>query len=357
MTAGTNMENVSQYNWRDMLSRSAVSVDQLETRFNQDMGDLRTVVERYPMRINPYYLSLIKNPRDPMGLQAIPDIRELSTELQSSDPLSEVPQSPVSCLIHRYPDRAVFLVSDTCAMYCRYCMRKRNITSAPELSGKKDRLEQGIRYIRNTPAIRDVILSGGDPLLLETETLSWILSRIRAIAHVDIIRIHTRIPCTLPARITEHLVSELKKHHPLYLNTHFNHPNEITPQAAQACSSLADAGIPLGCQTVLLKGVNDSPPVMAELMRKLIRIRVKPYYIHHPDPVAGTAHFRPPLETGFAVMRALRGHLSGLCVPQYMIDLPGGKGKMPLLPPDIRCVSEKKITLLNYKGEICDYEF
>lgn len=361
MSRETTMETMNQMNWRDILARSVSHVAGLEEHFNVDPAHLQEVTARYPMRINPYYLSLIKRPDDPMGLQAIPDVRELSDDLTSSDPLSEEPLSPVPGLIHRYPDRVVFLVSNACAMYCRYCMRKRNIAAEPEPTvlrpDTENRIERGIRYITDTPAIRDVILSGGDPLLLETSYISKILSRIRSIAHVETIRIHTRVPCTLPFRITGNLVSELKKYHPLYINTHFNHPDEITPQAARACTRLADAGIPLGCQTVLLKGVNDTPSVMADLMRKLVRIRVKPYYIHHPDPVAGTAHFRPSLQTGLTVMRSLRGHISGLCVPQYMIDLPGGKGKMPILPTDIRAISDKKITVENYLGEICDYEF
>jgi lysine 2,3-aminomutase len=349
-------------NWRDILSASVSTAEGLESHFRRDFRGLRDVIARYPMRINPYYLSLIKNPDGPLGLQAIPDIRELSGDLTNGDPLSEEPQSPVPGLIHRYPDRVVFLVSSACAMYCRYCMRKRNIPDASTvfpviLPEAENRIELGLRYIENTPAVRDVILSGGDPLLLETRVLSEILTRLRRIGHVETIRIHTRVPCTLPFRITRNLVSELKKHHPLYINTHFNHPDEITPQAEEACARLADAGIPLGCQTVLLKGVNDEPSVMAGLMRKLVRIRVKPYYIHHPDPVAGTSHFRPTLETGLAVIQSLRGHISGLCVPHYMIDLPGGKGKLPILSTDIREVSENRIAVTNYLGETCEYTF
>jgi lysine 2,3-aminomutase len=344
--------------WTDLLSKSVTDLRGLENHFRQDMSHLAPVLARHPMRINPYYLSLIGDPCDPIGRQAIPDVRELDVGPENDDPFMEVPLSPVRSLIHRYPDRVVFLVSGACAMFCRYCMRKRNITSTSSFGDdRRSDLENGIRYIRNTPAIRDVILSGGDPLLLETPVLSWLLTEIRAIPHVDIIRIHTRVPCTLPPRITDRLVSVLKTVHPLYINTHFNHPDEITPESSAACTRLADAGIPLGCQTVLLKGVNDSPGVMTDLMRKLVRIRVKPYYLHHPDPVAGTAHFRPTLETGFAVMKSLRGHISGLCVPQYMIDLPGGKGKMALLPPDVKSVSDDRLVIENYLGERCEYPF
>ncbi len=353
---------IDPMNWREILARSVTDVDGLEQHFQADFSSLRSVAERHPLRINPYYLSLIRDPSDGLGRQALPDVRELSTDLKDSDPLSEEPQSPVPGLIHRYPDRVVFLVSGDCAMYCRYCMRKRNIPKEPGLipvltDGLSERIEKGIRYIKDTPAIRDVILSGGDPLLMETGVLSSILKRVRAIAHVETLRIHTRVPSTLPQRITERLAAVLKQHHPLYINTHFNHPDEITPEAQAACARLADAGIPLGCQTVLLKGVNDTPDIMTRLMRKLVRNRVRPYYIHHPDPVAGTAHFRPSLATGLAVMRSLRGHVSGLCVPQYMIDLPGGKGKMPLLSTQIAETSENRVTVVNYQGEVCTYDF
>ena len=352
-----NRKTFDDQDWKTILGGSITDPNGLQPFFQGDFKTLRAVTDRYPMRINPYYLSLIRHPDDPLGKQAIPDVRELEGYLTEADPLAEEPLSPVPGLIHRYPDRVVFLVSSACAMYCRYCMRKRNIPSDGRAHRDERNIENGIRYISDTPEVRDVILSGGDPLLLSTDRLAGILKQIRAIGHVDIIRIHTRVPCTLPFRITERLVAELKTHHPLYINTHFNHPDEITPEAALACTRLADAGIPLGCQTVLLKGVNDKPEVMAELMRKLVKIRVRPYYIHHPDPVAGTSHFRPPLETGFAVMRALRGHVSGICVPHYMVDLPGGKGKMPVLPTGIRKVSDRSMTLENYLGEICEYGF
>ncbi|MBU1170650.1 MAG: KamA family radical SAM protein [Proteobacteria bacterium] len=343
-------------NWQEYLEKSIVSLHELDGFFSRDLKERVPVLDHYPMRINPYYLSLITDPDDPLGKQAIPHIRELDDVCGLKDPLDELGQSPVANLIHRYPDRVVFLVSDTCAMFCRHCMRKRNIGIRPPFSSRET-LEKGLGYIRNTPAIRDVILSGGDPLMLDTPKLDWLLKEIRKAPHVDIIRIHSRIPCTLPMRITENLVRTLSTYHPLYLNTHFNHPDEITEQAAQACARLADSGIPLGCQTVLLKGVNDTPEIMVSLMRKLIKIRVKPYYLHHPDPVAGTAHFRPSLETGFHIMKALRGHISGIAVPQYMIDLPGGKGKTALLPFDLKGNSPQKIQVENYLGDICEYPF
>jgi lysine 2,3-aminomutase len=268
--------------------------------------------------------------------------------------LDETGQSPIPNLIHRYPDRVVFLVSDTCAMFCRHCMRKRSIGQVTPIPSAET-LAAGIDYIRKTPAIKDVILSGGDPLMLSTEVLDRLLTDIRKAPHVEIIRIHSRMPCTLPMRITDRLVRMIAQHHPVFVNTHFNHPDEITPEAARACARLADAGIPLGCQTVLLKGVNDDPAVMQALMRKLLTIRVRPYYLHHPDPVAGTAHFRPAIETGLAVIRGLRGHTSGMAVPHYVIDLPGGKGKVPLTPYALTQHSKDTIRVENYLGELCDY--
>lgn len=315
-----------------------MTADQLESLLSVNREEAQQVIDRYPMRINPYYLSLIRAPNDPIWKQAVPDIAEIYDHHRlSDDPLSEEPQSPVPNLIHRYPDRVVFLVSAQCAMFCRYCMRKRKVGVPFVVTDET--IRQGLRYIQSHKEIRDVIVSGGDPFLLSDEVISDILKNIRAISHVEIIRIHTRVPCTLPQRITRELAEMLKAFHPMYINTHFNHPSEITPESSAACNMLADAGIPMGCQTVLLKGVNDTPEVMKQLMQKLLMIRVKPYYIHHPDLVRGTMHFHPSPETGLKIMDELRGHTSGLCVPQYMIDLPGGGGKIPLIP---EYVIEKK---------------
>jgi lysine 2,3-aminomutase len=314
--------------WKEILAESIVSVEQLQSLFHLDRAALETVTSFYPMRINPYYLSLIQEKNDAIWKQAVPDMREIESDLFSADPLAEEIQSPAPNLIHRYPDRVLFMVSNQCAMFCRYCMRKRK-TGSPQQVGAQA-IEKGLNYIGKNKNVRDVILSGGDPLLLEDDAIEWILAHLRAIPHVEIIRIHSRTPCTLPQRITEDLVKILKKFHPVYVNTHFNHPVEITDIAAHACALLADSGIPLGCQTVLLKGINDNPEVMADLMRKLVKIRIRPYYIHHADPVKGTAHFRTSLQTGLAIMKALRAHTSGLSMPAYMIDLPGGGGKVPL---------------------------
>ncbi len=310
------------------------------------------------MLISPHYLSLIRDEKDALWRQAVPDIAELEDKLNLvDDPLAEEPQSPVPAVIHRYPGRVIFLVSNICAMYCRHCMRKRKVGEPNLHFGKENntRIAEGIQYIQNHPAINEVILSGGDPLLLGTEQLDKILGTLKACAHVRIIRIHTRTLCTLPSRITDDLVLMLKRYHPLYVNTHFNHAREITPASVKACEKLADAGIPLGCQTVLLKGVNDDANIMGQLMTRLLEIRIKPYYLHHPDPVAGTAHFRPDVEVGLDIMKQMRGRLSGMCIPQYMIDLPGGAGKVPLLPDDVKSRSKSIIQVENYLGKICDY--
>jgi len=343
--------------WRAQLGQAITTPTQLPERFNVEIKALTAVTRRYPMLISPHYLSLIEDMDDPLWKQAIPDVMELEDQQNMEDPLAEEPQSPVPAIIHRYPGRVIFLVSNRCAMYCRHCMRKRKVGEEDLHFGKKNstRIEEGLQYIKTHPAINEVILSGGDPLLLGTEQLDRILYALKACEHVRIIRIHTRTLCTLPSRITDDLVLMLKKYHPLYMNTHFNHPREITPESTNACEKLANAGIPLGCQTVLLKGVNDDAATMGKLMTRLLEIRVKPYYLHHPDPVAGTAHFRPDVSVGLEIMKQMRGRLSGMCIPQYMIDLPGGEGKLPLLPDYVKSRSKKTIQVENYLGKMCDY--
>ena len=350
------METIFKYkekNWRDILSLSGNIPDELKRLFEFDKKGIKSVTNQYPMLINPYYFSLIKKKDDPIWNQCVPDIKEVQDCTGSKDPLFEEIQSPVPNLIHRYPDRVVFMVSDKCAMYCRFCMRKRRTGKGEGVTG--DTVKEGIKYIRSKKSIKEVILSGGDPLLLEDEILYKILKQIRDIPDVEIIRIHTRIPCTLPQRITEKLCKIIQNFHPVYINIHFNHPDEITPESEEACLKLIKAGIPLGSQTVLLKGVNDSPAVMTRLMRKLIKIRVKPYYIHHTDPVMGTAHFRTSIKTGLDIISSLRGYISGMCVPHYMLDLPDGKGKVPLSPEYVKKNSEGKFIIANYKGELIEY--
>ncbi len=347
-------QTVSSPRWKQILAKSVTSPAALPRRLDlPHRRPLEAVAARYPMRINPYWLDQMKAPGDPFWRQAMPDPAELLDEGGEADPLAEAVQSPVPGLIHRYPDRVVFLVSDRCALYCRHCMRKRRVGRSRQ--DRKADLEAGIAYIRRTPAVREVILSGGDPLMLDDAILDELLTRLRTIAHVSLLRIHTRMPCTLPQRITPFLVRMLARHHPLYVNTQFNHPAEMTPAAAAACRRLVQAGIPLGCQTVLLRGVNDDAAVMAELMRTLLACRVRPYYLHQMDPVAGTAHFRTSVATGLAVMSALRGRIPGIGVPQFMIDLPGGGGKVPLLPEQVvaRCGAVWKVR--SYNGGIYDY--
>lgn len=339
--------------WKQTLAKSLVSSEELAGKFGLDPSEAAAVAKRYPFRITRHYFSLIKEKNDPIWRQAVPDPRELNDDFQQPDPLNENGLSPVPGLIHRYPDRVVWLVSNECAVYCRFCMRKRRVgCSSSELLSSS--FKDAIRYIAANPAIRDVILSGGDPLLLEDGQIEEILSALRAIHHVEIIRIGSRIPVTFPERVTPSLAALLKRHQPVYLNTHFNHPLEINSESRKACAILADAGIPLGNQTVLLKGVNDHPAVMKDLMRGLLSIRVKPYYLHQMDLVRGTSHFRTSVKTGLGIMDSLRGHLSGLAVPYYVIDLPEGKGKVPLLPGH-EISGDGLLKLRTYTGETVEY--
>ncbi|PLX85422.1 MAG: lysine 2,3-aminomutase [Desulfuromonas sp.] len=316
--------------WQRQLKESLTDAAQLAERFAVEVDVLQAVIERYPMRITPYYFNLIEQADDPIWRQCVPDPAELA-EGGLVDPLAEESLSPVPAVIHRYPDRVVLLASNNCASYCRFCTRKRKVGCATHgVSFREQR--DGIAYIAETPQIRDVILSGGDPLLLPDVVLRDLLERIHAIPHVETIRIGTRMPTTLPQRITVELCAVLKRFHPLFINTHFNHPRELTVEAVEACGRLADAGISLGNQTVLLKGVNDHPETIAQLFRGLLKMRVRPYYLHQMDLTSGTAHFRTPLQTGLDIMRALRGPVSGMASPHYVVDLPGGKGKVPLQP-------------------------
>lgn len=311
------------------------------------------VSSRYPVQVSKYYAGLIQREGDAIWKQCMPDARELEDYEQWSDPLNEASLSPVPGLIHRYPDRVVMLVSNRCPVYCRFCMRKRLIGGDAAPMNELD-LQNALAYIAGTPAIRDVILSGGDPLMLNDDALFRLLNGLRAIRHVSIIRIGSRVPVTLPERITPELCNIFKQFHPLYINTHFNHPAEITEHSGRACSMLADAGIQLGNQTVLLKGVNDDVMIMRELMSGLLDIRVRPYYLHQMDLVRGTAHFRTPVTTGLEMIKCLRGHISGLAVPHYVIDLPGGKGKVAILPDVVERRGDM-LLLRTYTGEQVEY--
>ena len=335
--------------WKRILEKSVTAIEDLPKICGTELAQISEVIKTYPMAINPYYLSLIKEKNDAVYRQCIPSAHELKDNL-SEDPLAEEKNSPVPGLVHRYPDRVLFTVSNKCAMYCRFCTRKRKVGREKMIITKKQILA-GIDYIEDHPEIRDVILSGGDPLMLEDNELEWILKKLREIKHVEIIRIGTRIPCSLPQRVTSELCNMLKKYHPIYVNTHFNHPGEITEESKNACSMLADAGIPLGNQSVLLKGINDDPAIMKKLVQKLLTIRVKPYYIYQADLVKGTNHFRTKVSKGIEIIKSLRGFTSGLAVPHYVIDSPDGGGKIPILPAYLKKYRWGKLTLNNYKDE------
>ncbi|WP_457575012.1 KamA family radical SAM protein [Desulfolithobacter sp.] len=336
-------------NWRSLLKNSITRPEQLAPLFPVDPDSIAKTVQRYPMRINSYYLNLIREKGDPLWKQAVPDNRELEDSEGLVDPLGEEKLSPTPGLVHKYPDRALLLICSECAMYCRFCTRKRKV-GRPEMVITDETIRAGLDYLKKTPAIREVLVSGGDPLLLSTSRLEEILRALRAIPTIEVIRIGTRVPCTLPMRVTQNLVSMLKKYHPLYINTHFNHPAELTEEARHACTRLADAGIPLGCQTVLLKGVNDEPETIRELMVGLLRMRVKPYYLFQADLTRGTGHFRTSIACGLDIMRSLIGHVSGMAVPTYALDAPGGGGKIPLTP-NYSGTERKKSGFISYLGK------
>ncbi|MBN2105041.1 KamA family radical SAM protein [bacterium] len=340
--------------WQLQLRRSLTEVKDLPDHFNMSVEDLFGVTQVFSMKITPYYLSLIQTVGDPLFKQVVPDCRELENHGLYTDPLSEDRDSPVANIVHRYPDRCLFLISAECASYCRFCTRKRKVGDSKKIN--RNLIHEGIRYIRDHSEIRDVILSGGDPLILSDQRLESILREIRAIPHVEIIRIGSRVPCFLPHRITPEMTQMLRKYHPLYMNVHFNHPAELTPLAIEALGRLADAGIPLGNQTVLLKGVNDNPQVMRLLMQKLLMARVRPYYIYQADMVFGTEHFRTTIRKGLDIVRALRGWTSGLAVPHYVIDAPGGGGKIPLLPEYVKKITDDSVVLRNYRGKTYVYK-
>jgi lysine 2,3-aminomutase len=327
--------------------------EQLAQELDLDLEQLEAVHAVYPLRISRYYLELIKKHGLSLWRQAVPDIQELENGNGLIDPLDEENLSPVPCLVHKYPDRALFLVCSECAMYCRFCTRKRKV-GKEEMVVNDDTIAAGLAYLQRTPEITDVLVSGGDPFMLPVERLDQILGALRAIPSIAVIRIGTRVPCTLPTRVTLQLAAMLKKHHPLYINTHFNHPAEITPEAEQACARLADAGIPLGCQTVLLRGVNDTPEIMRKLMCRLLQIRVKPYYLFQADLTRGADHFRTTIDTGVSIMRSLIGHISGMAVPTYALDAPGGGGKIPLTPNYISTLGDT-LEFNTYKQLLCSY--
>lgn len=346
--------------WQRQLSGSITKVDQLPfiSRDPVYREKLKKVAEVFPIRINSYFADQIKSADDPLWRQVVPTEEELddflsSEEALESDPLKEERDMPVPELVHRYPDRVLLMINNHCPIICRFCTRKRKI-GFPGLV-TRETLSQGIDYISKHPEVRDVIMSGGDPLLVPDRELERILTALREIKHLEIIRLGTRVPGTLPDRITPKLCEMLKKFHPLYANLHFNHPDEITPEVERACNMLADTGIPLGSQTVLLKGINDSVEVMRELVHRLLKIRVKPYYLYQADMTMGTDHFRTTVETGLNIIKGLMGHTSGMGVPYYVIDTPGGGGKVRLLPDTVVRYSEEEVVVTNFEGKTYRY--
>ncbi|MDD2422146.1 MAG: lysine 2,3-aminomutase [Heliobacteriaceae bacterium] len=346
--------------WHWQMANRVTTFEQLERFLPLSPGEkigLQRCFQQFRMAVTPYYLSLIDpdDPNCPVRQQAIPSIRELTVSARDfDDPLDEDKDSPVPGLTHRYPDRVLLLVTDQCAMYCRHCTRRRFAGVNDRQRGKKE-LGLALNYIRNHPEVRDVLLSGGDVLCLSEELLEFLLASLRRIPHIEIIRLGSRIPVVLPQRITPELVKMIRKYHPVWLNTHFNHPKEITPAAEKALALLADAGIPLGNQTVLLKGVNDCPVIIKELMQKLVKNRVRPYYLYQCDLSRGIEHFRTPVAQGIHIIETLRGHTSGLAVPTFVIDAPGGGGKIPLQPNYLLCQSQDHVVLRNYEGVITVY--
>ncbi|ETI90980.1 MAG: Lysine-2,3-aminomutase [Clostridium butyricum DORA_1] len=356
-------ENVTteQWNsWKWQIANRITTVEELEKVVNlttQEKNGIKAALNKLKMSITPYYATLI-DPDDydcPIRKQAIPTIDETKiSESDSNDPLHETVDSPVPGLTHRYPDRVLLLITQQCSMYCRHCTRRRFAGHEDE-SLSVDNLLEAIKYIKNHKEVRDVLISGGDALCVSDEKLELVLKKLRDIDHVEIIRIGTRVPVVMPQRITKTLCDIIKKYHPVWINTHFNHPNEFTEESMLACKMLADAGIPLGNQSVLLKNVNDCPYIMKDLMQKLVKNRVRPYYIYQCDLSEGIEHFRTPVSTGIEIIELLRGHTSGLAVPTFVIDAPGGGGKIPVNPQYLISQSSDKVILRNYEGVICTY--
>ena len=355
--------NVADEQWNDWKWQVKNRIETLEdlkkyvTLTPEEEEGVKKTLQTLRMAITPYYISLIdpNNPDCPVRKQAVPTGKETyQSPADLLDPLHEDEDSPVPGLTHRYPDRVLLLITDMCSMYCRHCTRRR---FAGQKDGESaiDRIDRAIEYIAKTPQVRDVLLSGGDSLCVSDERLEYIISRVRAIPHVEIIRLGSRTPVVCPQRITDDLVNMLKKYHPVWLNTHFNHPQEVTKEAAEACAKLANAGIPLGNQTVLLRGVNDCVNTMKKLMHELVKMRVRPYYIYQCDLSMGIEHFRTPVSKGIEIIEGLRGHTSGYAVPTFVVDAPGGGGKTPVMPQYVISQAPGKVVLRNFEGVITTY--
>ena len=357
---GGDTDDVAVGDWRWQLRNRISSLAEIEARLPltaDERAGLAAAPDHFRVGVTPYYFALIdpQHPSCPVRMQVIPRAGELRIEPgELEDPLGEDAHRPVPAIFHRYPDRCLLLALDRCAIYCRHCNRRRLVGQAESAISRQD-LTDAVDYIRRTPAIRDVLISGGDPLTLSTDRLEEIIAAVRSIEHVEIVRIGTRVPVVLPMRIDDALCAMLKRYHPLFINTHFNHPKELTPLARQACERLADAGIPIGNQTVLLRGVNSSARVLRKLFTELLRARVRPYYLFQGDVAEGTGHLRTSVETGIALMEQLRGHISGLAVPHLVIDTPGGMGKVSIGPDYVVERGPDHWTLRNYEGRTVKY--
>lgn len=355
-----NVTEAEWTDWRWQVRNRITSLDELKQVINLTADEeegVKKSLEILRMGITPYYASLMDkdDPTCPVRMQAVPTILETyKSDADMDDPLHEDHDSPVPGLTHRYPDRVLLLITDMCSMYCRHCTRRRFAGSNDD-SMPMARIDAAIEYIAKTPVIRDVLLSGGDCLLVSDDVLEYIISKLRAIPHVEIIRLGSRTPVVMPQRITDDLVNMLKKYHPIWLNTHFNHVKEMTPEAIEAVRKLADAGIPLGNQSVLLRGVNDCVHVMRNLMHALVRNRIRPYYIYQCDLSVGIEHFRTPVAKGIEIIEGLRGHTSGYAVPTFVVDAPGGGGKIPVMPQYLISMSPSKVVLRNFEGVVTTY--
>jgi len=356
-------KNVTQEQWDSwqwQIKNRIVDVETLKKVVNitkEEEHGINEALKMLRMGITPYYALLMDkdDPNCPVRMQAIPTIQEThKADSDMDDPLHEDEDSPTPGLTHRYPDRVLLLITDQCSMYCRHCTRRR-FAGQNDSAMPLNRIDASIEYIKNTPQIRDVLLSGGDCLVVSDETLEYIIKKLRAIEHVEIIRLGSRVPVVMPQRITPELVKMLKKYHPIWLNTHFNHSKEITPESKKAIDLLADAGIPLGNQSVLLRGINDSVSVMKQLVHDLVKIRVRPYYIYQCDLSVGIEHFRTTVSKGIEIIEGLRGHTSGFAVPTFVVDAPGGGGKIPVMPNYVLSQAPNKVILRNYEGVITTY--
>ncbi|MCL2136429.1 MAG: KamA family radical SAM protein [Coriobacteriia bacterium] len=346
--------------WKWQYANRITDVESLAKIINlseKDQQGIASCLQSFRMAITPYFASLLDpdDPFCPLRRQSVPSLDELAFHAaEGEDPLNEEGDSPSEDLVHRYPDRALFLVTRHCAMYCRFCVRKRLVGEEDFVINTMEK-NKALSYIADTPAIRDVLISGGDPLTIVDDELEDIVSSLRSIPHVEIIRIGTRVPAVLPMRITADLLNMLKKYQPIWVNVHFNHPRELTELAVKACTDIVDAGIPVGNQSVLLKGVNDDPTVMRELLYKLVKARVRPYYLYQCDLIRGTSHFRTKVQTGIDIIHALTGNITGFAVPKYVIDAPQGGGKVPINPEYVVSMDDERVVMTNYEGKTYTY--